>query len=173
MNCIFTCNELHIVVDNNILIDLFELGRLDILFLVSSKVIIPRYIYNEEVQSEIKDLLNDFKYTLEDITMEEGLDLYNKLTNDSLFKRLSKSDKLAISIAHENLYFCTSNDGLIRKACTTYNVKLTGILGLLGRAYKLRIIDKSTTVNLARSLENTSCYIKTSIIEEFILDYLQ
>ena len=44
MSCIFTCNELILVVDNNVLIDLYELGRLDILFMVSTKVIIPSYI---------------------------------------------------------------------------------------------------------------------------------
>lgn len=173
MSCIFTCNELILVVDNNVLIDLYELGRLDILFMVSTKVIIPRYIYEEEVQIEIKELIKNNNYILEDITREEGLYLFNELTNDTKFKKLSIGDRIAISIAHENIYFCTSNDGLVRKACATYKVKISGTLGIIGRAYLKGFIDKPTAIQLSRDLESTSCFMKKTLIDDFISDKLQ
>jgi len=158
------------VVDNNILVDLYELRRLDILFASFDEVSIPRLIYDEELPELIKTEIAAYKFTLSDIDSEGGYSIYYDLTEDYRFRNLSTHDKLSISIAKQNDYYCNSNDGLVRKACDFFDVKYLGILGLLKRAYEKNVITLDEVNYLANSLSSdaTSCYIKKSVVKEFL-----
>lgn len=108
---------LSVVVDNNILIDLFELNRLDILFETFETIVIPRIIYDDEIMDNIKSRLDDHHFVLADIETETGMTLYGQLSQNIKYKNLSRQDKFAISLSKEYEYYCNSNDGLVRKAC--------------------------------------------------------
>lgn len=54
MKDIYTSDEISAVIDNNVIVDLFELGRIDILFGVFIRVIIPKIIYENEIQEKAK-----------------------------------------------------------------------------------------------------------------------
>lgn len=158
------------VVDNNILVDLYELGRLDVLFSTFDVISIPKLIYDEELPEAIKEEIIKYEYILSNIESEEGYSIYYKLTENYCFRNLSTQDKLAISIAKQNDYYCNSNDGLVRKACDYFDVRYLGILGLLRKAYEKGIIAMEEIIDLVKKLsgENTSCYIKKSIVTEFL-----
>lgn len=169
MNDIYHLNSISVVVDNNILVDLFELGCMKLLFSVFDAVTIPKVIYDDEITLEIRELLNDFEFTLGSINTSIGLETYGILVNDNEYKRLSKCDRFAISIAKENSYYCNSNDKPVRKACERLGVKFTGVLGILGRAYTKKFITRMQLIAFLDDLmsDRTSCYIDISLVEQF------
>ena len=172
MNNTKNSNIISVVVDNNILVDLYELKRIDLLFQVFDVVAIPKVIHEMEVIKEVNREINKFDYIVADLEEDIGYLTYYELTNDTRFKRLSDPDKKAISIAKHYKYYCNSNDGLVRKACSEYEVEYIGILGVLERAYNLEYITKdelNKLCNLLKSQE-TSCYISGKLIDDFLID---
>ena len=169
MRDIYSSNELSVVVDNNILVDLYELESLHLLFEIFHTVMIPRILYDNEVQQVVKNELKSFSFKLGAISTEIGYQTYQTLLSNEQFRRLSRYDKFAISIAKENMCYCNSNDLPVRKACEQLDVLCTGILGVLGRAYKMEKITKTNLQNLLDKLisDETSCYIKSELIKEF------
>ena len=169
MKDIYHSNNISVVVDNNILVDLFELNQLDLLFQVFDQVYIPQIIYMREVPQPIKNDLTRFPFTMGILSTEVGQDTYAALLNDPVFKRLSMMDRMAIAIAKENLFYCNSNDLLVRKACEKYSVHIIGILGIVGRAYIQKLIDKDTLLFLLDELtsDHTTCYIDIKYIVAF------
>lgn len=162
--------KLSAVIDNNILVDLFELGEIPLLFQIFDKVIIPFNVLNHEVAADVKALLTKHPYIVGHIYTEEGLTTYQRLTTETEFRNLSDHDRLTIAIAKEVDYYCGSNDKPVRKACDKLNVKCTGILGVLGRAYFQNVITEAELdkhLLFLASAEST-CFIKDEIIEEFI-----
>ena len=169
MNDIYHSSSLSAGVDNNILVDLYELNCIHLLFLIFDVVIIPNVIYEDETTSEIKDILKAYPFELGSLDTEIGLDTYATLLRDESFKRLSRYDRFAIAISKENHYFCNSNDKLVRKACEYLEVKYTGILGILGRAFKKDYITKVELESYLDDLisDKTSCYIDLKIVDQF------
>ena len=174
MREIFQSSNISVVVDNNILIDLFELRRLDLLFKVFVNVVIPEKIYNEEVSQDIIECLQQHTYILGNFLTERGLNTLSILMNDDKFKRLSDNDKYAIAFASENYYFCNSNDKPVRNACEALNIKHTGTLGVLGRAYYQSLLTKDELFSLLDQLisDSTTCYISLKMVEQFKLEIL-
>lgn len=169
MKDIYHSDEISVVVDNNVLVDLYEIDCLHLLFSVFDHIVIPQVIFSDELPEAIRTLLDTYTYKLGFIETELGLETYGLLVNDSEFRKLSKYDCFAISIARENYYYCNSNDKPVRNACMKLNVKYTGVLGVLGRAY---IKDKITKVELVKlldllSTDATSCYIDLHLIKLF------
>jgi hypothetical protein len=77
------------VVDNNILVDLYELKRLDILYASFDEVSIPRLIYDEELPELIKTEIAAYKFILSDIDSEGGYSIYYDLTEDYRFRNFT------------------------------------------------------------------------------------
>jgi predicted nucleic acid-binding protein len=169
MNDIYHSSDVSVVVDNNILIDLHELGELRLLFLVFAVVIIPSEIYKNEVSIDMKEELNSYPFQLGMIQTSKGMETYGKLVNNKAYKGLSSYDRWAIAIAGENDYYCNSNDQLIRKACVDFGIKVTGILGVLGMAYRMNLIKEQELLLFLDELvsDRTSCFIDKRIVEEF------
>ncbi len=170
MNSTKNSNKNSAVVDNNILVDLFELKRLDILFKVFDKVIIPRVIYDMEIIKEVLEELDKFEYEISDLENGIGYTTYYELTNSKKFNKLSNPDKMAISIAKQYTFYCNSNDGLVRKACGELEIKYIGILGVLGKAYETNYITIDELMKLCNLLgsNETTCYISKSLIDDFL-----
>jgi len=160
------------VVDNNILVDLYELNRIDILFEVFEVVIIPKVIHEMEILEEVIKVIDKFYYEVVDLEKGLGYITYYELTNNKRFKRLSDPDKKAIAIAKHHKYYCNSNDGLVRKACREYEVDYIGILGVLEKAYEINYITKDELTKLCDLLKSgeTSCYISSKLIDDFLID---
>ncbi|MBU0997442.1 MAG: hypothetical protein KKE16_05280 [Firmicutes bacterium] len=167
---IFESLEISAVVDNNILQDLYELNRIDILFNVFDMVIIPRIIYEEEVTEEVKQSLTIHTFVLGDIVTEIGFELYRTLSSNVEYRGLSRRDRFALSISLETDYYCSSNDGLIRKACETHDIRYTGILGVLQAAFQKKYLNENEVKHLVHQLQSidTTCYISRKICEEFL-----
>lgn len=165
--------DFSVVVDNNILIDLFELNRLDMLFETFETVVIPRIIYDDEIMNNVKSRLVDHNFILADIETETGMMLYGQLSQNVKYKNLSRQDKFAISLSKEYEYYCNSNDGLVRKACEEYNVNCLGILGIFEVAYSKKITDLGEITELCDKLlsDDTSCYISKKIVTKFLLAF--
>lgn len=169
MNDIYHSSNVSAVVDNNILVDLYELNCIHLLFLIFDIVIIPNVIYEDEITSEIKAILEAYPFELGSIDTESGLDTYAILVRNESFRRLSRYDRFAIAISKENHYFCNSNDKLVRKACEYFEVKYTGILGILGRSFMKGYISKIELESYLKDLisDKTSCYIDLKIVDQF------
>lgn len=165
-----TSHEEAAVVDANVLIDLFELDRLDLLFISFDVVCIPQIIYDKELQGTIKERIREHTFKVSNIDSEEGHATYLRLTVDRDYRNLSDHDKVAISIAKQYEYYCNSNDGLVRKACDLVGVRCLGTLGLLEKAWDKKAITTEELVHLVNELagDNTSCYIKKTIIKGFL-----
>lgn len=169
MKDIYHSDNLSVVVDNNVLVDLFEIDSLNLLFEVFDQVIIPRIIYDAELPSEVQNALNQFDFQLGVIETTIGLETYGVLSNNVEFRKLSKYDRFAISIAKENCYYCNSNDKPVRIACEKLNVKYTGVLGVIGRAHirnKITFEQFDALIKLLTS-DETSCYIDLKVIGQF------
>ncbi len=175
MNDIYHSSDVSAVVDNNILIDLDQLGFLGLLFLVFSQVVIPKEIYGKEVSLDIKEKLQGYSYKISNIMTAQGLDTYAFLVSEKAYRRLSTQDRFAISIAQEIGYYCNSNDQLVRKACEQLAVKFTGILGVLGRAFCMDYLTLDQLNSLLDDLvsERTSCYIKPEVVKQFRTDIVK
>lgn len=57
MNDFYHSSNVSVVVDNNVIIDLFELKQIPLLFEICEFVIIPKIIYDNEIPSEVKIVL--------------------------------------------------------------------------------------------------------------------
>jgi len=170
MSSMSTSKRISAVVDNNILMDLWELDRLDLLFNTFENIVIPEIIYTYELLDEIKTEIIKFDHFLVSIDSVTGYEMYMKLTENKKYKNLSKSDKIAVSCAKQEAVFCTSNDALVRKACDEYEIECLGILGVLKRAYEIQIINNSELKSLCGNLLDTSCFITKKVIESFLSD---
>lgn len=169
---IYHSNDISVVVDNNILVDLYELNSLYLLFELFHTVTIPTVIYEDEMFADIKLELNRFIFQQGQIHTEIGLETYAFLVNQKDYQRLSYYDRHAIAIAKETDFYCNSNDKLVRKACEKLKVKFTGILGILGRAYIKGKIDVVTLYELLKKLasDDTSCFIDLKTLEAFKIE---
>lgn len=169
MKSIYLSNDISVVVDNNVLIDLDEIGRLDLLFRLFNPVIIPNEVYKSEIYDALKEKLQEYPFILGNIETEIGYQAFSVLTNDPRFRQLSTYDRITIAIAKENCYYCNSNDLPIRKACDYLGVQYIGILGILGRACIKSTLTFDQVHELAQRLlsEATTCYIKPNIVKEF------
>ena len=171
MKDIYKLDNLSVVIDNNVLCDLYELGCLNNLFEVFDKIIIPQVIYDKELLYDIEKKLESYKdkFSLGIINTQEGLNTYGLLVNNPKYSGLSFCDKHAISIAKERHVYLSSNDGVIRKACQELGIKYTGVLGILGRIYYKNKISKSLLIKKIYLLKSnqTTCYISSQVIKEF------
>lgn len=77
-----TLPEESVVVDTNIIIDLYELGRLDLLFNTFDVVSIPKLIYDQELEEIIKVEIESYSFKLSNIDSEVGHSIYQALTED-------------------------------------------------------------------------------------------
>ena len=170
MTCLKQYYKASVIVDNNILIDFYELDRLGLLFDVFSKVGIPKLIHDKEIEENVIEILKNYQYELYNVESETSYEAYAALTSNKRFKRLSECDKLVISIAKQFDYYCTSNDGLVRKACKELNVKNIGTLGVIGCAYAINLIEKEEFLKIIGLLlsDSTSCHLKPEIVTSFL-----
>ena len=159
-----------VVVDNNVLQDFAELGRMDLLFRVFKTINIPKILFHDEVEEFVKVQLKDFDYKFLNIDQEISREVFFQLTNIKKYRRLSSYDKQVI--ARAGLYDCDagSNDGLVRRACEEFRIKYTGSLGIIGCTFQKGFIDKSEFIQLIGKIrsDETSCYIKDSTIKAFL-----
>ncbi len=158
------------VVDNNIICDLYELGRLDLLFKVFDEVCFSKYMFETEVPKAILKELENYDFELAVLSDENGYVTYSKLVNEKKYKNLSTQDKLVISIAKQYSYYCNSNDGPVRKACKDLDIRCMGILGVIELAYTKGWITLNELNVMCEELmsDRTSYYIKKSIMDEFL-----
>ncbi|HKM29024.1 MAG TPA: hypothetical protein VJY37_05015 [Anaerovoracaceae bacterium] len=158
------------VVDNNVLVDLFEIGRLDLLFKVFKSVEIPQTVYEEEVTESVKSKIAQEQFLLSSVKTIEGYELLRTLLGHRSYKRLSTFDRIIIAIARQDKCLCSSNDGLLRKACVEYNIECTGTLGILGAAYENELITDSEFVKLVKLLysDSTSCFLAQKTLNDFV-----
>ncbi|MBI9013188.1 MAG: hypothetical protein JEZ08_13225 [Clostridiales bacterium] len=161
------------IIDNNILIDFFEIGQLDLLFEVFDHVGIPKIIYDREIDEIIKEALKHYRFDINIMTTVEALETYAKLTSEQKFKRLSDCDKIAVSISKEFNCYCSSNDGPIRKACQILSIDNVGSLGIIGCAFENDLINQQDFILLVGKLlsDETSCYIRKNIVSDFLANY--
>lgn len=65
-----------VIVDNNVLIDFYELDRLGLLFDVFSKVGIPKLIHDKEIEENVIDILDKYQYELYNMETETAYNAY-------------------------------------------------------------------------------------------------
>ena len=177
MKDIYRLDNLKIVVDNNVLQDLYELSCISLLFEVAEVVLIPRDIFKEALP-EVKEVLLNYSYKLCDIEDRKGYDILAILYQNQKYKKLSHSDRVCVSIAGEQYMFCGSNDKPVRNACLELGIKHTGTLGILGNAFYHKIISKKQLQSIFEVLKSnqTTSYISKDLIEDYlnqILDNLE
>ena len=86
---IYHSNDISVVVDNNILVDLYELSALYLLFELFQTVTIPTVIYEDEMIVDIKLELNRFKFQKGEFRTQIGHETYAYLVNQKEYRRLS------------------------------------------------------------------------------------
>ena len=134
MSELFHSNDVSVVMDSSVIFDLHVLGCLEVIFKIFQVVGIPRVLYNDEIDPIVCEVIDADRCKIMDIKNKSGMDLYQTLVNDLKYRSLSRCDRFAIAIAKESMYFCTSNDKVIRRVCDEFGVRCTGVLGVLGRS---------------------------------------
>ena len=143
-----------IVVDNNVLQDFAELGRMDLLFRVFNSVGIPKTIYNNEIEDFVKEILSEYDYVSCTMNSDVSYDIFSRLTNKPSYRRLTSYDKQLIAIAGQNECYAGSNDGAVRKACEEFGIRYTGTLGVIGCTFQKGFIAKSELMRLIGNFQS-------------------
>jgi predicted nucleic acid-binding protein len=150
------------IVDTNVIIDLSEIGNLELLNEVFSSVNIPEAIVRHELQAID---LSTLSYAAVSISSTEGYEFFTTLGLD--YPMLSEYDRTLLTIARENGLLCVTNERPMRKVCAAYNVAYTGILGVLGCACRTNVIPIHHLADLLDKLEESSCYLATDLLIGF------
>ena len=90
-----------VIVDNNVLIDFYELDIPGLLFDVFSKAGVPKLIHDKEIEENVIDILDKYQYELYNMETETAYNAYAVLTTNKRFRRLSECEKLAVSIVKQ------------------------------------------------------------------------
>lgn len=152
------------VIDNNIICDFSELGRLDILNSVFSKILIPESIIQKEV-IQFRDSLNSLEYSKVSIESFEAYEFMAKILVQH--GGLTDCDAEVVTIAYEKYVLCTSNEKRIMTTCKENNIKYTGTLGILCCAYEYSVISYEVLMDLVNKLDNEcSCFISQKVLNE-------
>jgi predicted nucleic acid-binding protein len=159
------------VMDNNILNDFYELGRMDLLTKVSSKVYIPESIISNETPDDIRTVLQQVEYETAALHTEEGYALMYQLLTE--WTGLSEYDAELIAIARQDMILCTSNEKRIMNACESCGIEYTGTLGILCCAYEWKIIDQSELKHLVDKLfsEECNCHLHPRLKQQIYEQY--
>lgn len=81
MSDIYHSSKISVVVDNNILVDLYELGCIPLLFSLFESITISKVIFDYEITNEIKVILHHFHFKMGNLDTEIGLETYRILVN--------------------------------------------------------------------------------------------
>lgn len=156
------------VLDNNVLTDLIEIRRLNLLNDVFRETHIPHSILQEEVLERQVHKLSEVCYSPVSIQTSQG---YNHMVEFSRLKpKLSMFDCEVIAIARENNWICVSNEKRIVKLCEMFGIETSGTLGIIGAAYLNGIISMEELGKLTGELfsDRCSCYIGKRTQTEFL-----
>lgn len=163
-----------VIVDANVLFDLYEVHGLYILNKIFSEVCIPVEVISELLDDEqFKEIHKNIRYRKVVIEKAEGYNLYARLSREQ--KELSAADKHLVCNAFEKGLLCVSNDSQVRKACQKYNIKVIRTLGVLGCARTTGVMsqeDLQRMFNLLLSPESSSFLtVSHPDIKRFALDF--
>jgi predicted nucleic acid-binding protein len=142
-------------VDNNVLNDLAELGRIDLLEKVFEEIQIPSSILQDETLDFVKKQLLKIKYYETSISTEDGLTLLGELLTN--WTGLSDYDAEIISIAKQNMVLCSSNEKRIMNACDFYGIEFCGTVGILCCAFEFEIVTSDDLYDLLEKLFSDEC----------------
>jgi predicted nucleic acid-binding protein len=159
------------LIDNNILNDFYELGRMDLISRVFSQVYIPESIISDETPDYIRTVLQQMEHKTTTLHTEEGFGFMYQLLTE--WAGLSDYDAELIAIAKQDMILCTSNEKRIMNACESYGIEYTGTLGILCCAYERKIIDKSELKYLVDKLfsEECSCHLHPKLKKQIYEQY--
>lgn len=157
------------VIDNNIICDLSELGCIELLNKIFTKVLIPKSIVDTEV-IQFKESLDKFKYMEVVIERQDSYEFMFKILSDH--GGLTDCDAEVVAIAYEKYVLCTSNEKRIMTTCKENNIEFTGTLGILCCAYEHSIIDIETLENLINRLQyDCSCFLSKKVLNDVRKNY--
>ncbi|ADU93758.1 hypothetical protein GYMC52_1295 [Geobacillus sp. Y412MC52] len=143
------------VVDNNVLNDFYELGRMDLLTRVFGRVCVPESILLNETPGDIQKALRQIDYETVSLHTEEGYGLMYQLLTE--WTGLSEYDAELIAIAGQDMILCSSNEKRIMNACESYGIEYTGTLGILCCAYEHQLIGREEFKGLIDRLFSDEC----------------
>ncbi|MGM0370524.1 MAG: hypothetical protein ACQEP9_08885 [Bacillota bacterium] len=156
--------------DNNILTDFMELtaaseiNYMVVLNQLFNKVIIPVPILDDE---NIYNNLGSFEYEKGVFETDLGFKIFMELgkSENKMAKKLSKYDRHVIAIAGEVDILAVSNDKPVRELCNSYDIKITGTLGVVCSAYENDLISFKVMVEGLEFLfsEESTCYLSNSL----------
>lgn len=157
------------IIDNNIICDLSELGCIELLNKIFSKVLIPKSIVDTEI-IQFRDSLENIEYREAVIETIEGYSFMSKILTDH--GGLTDCDAEVVTIAYEKYVLCTSNEKRIMTTCKENNIEFTGTLGILCCAYEHSIIDIQTLEMLINKLQyDCSCFLSNKILDKVRNNY--
>ena len=162
-----------VVLDNNILMDLYELELVDLIKEIFKEVYVHTAVWQDEALTVVKDAFAHTELRIVDFSTDTAYKCYSHLTSVYEYRNLSTYDKLTIALAVDRMCIISSNDGLMRKACKMLNIKCIGILGVVRRAYNANVLTKEDVVSCCLKLvsDETTCYISDTIVEEFLKEF--
>ena len=158
------------VLDNNIICDFIELGCIEILNKVFSKILIPESIYEDEIRQLDAQHLLKVEYELTSFSSAAAHCLFHKISNST--KRLSDYDIEVIVIAHEKAVLCTSNEKKIKEICEEYNIEHTGTVGILCCCFEQNILSEAEFSRLIITLfTECTCRLSPKLKEQIFKQY--
>lgn len=72
-----------------------------------------------------------------------------------------------ITTCYEIKTVCLSNDAVVRRACKSHHIQVSGLLGVLKCARTHRLISQDKLRALIHRLADTSCYVSPGLIRKF------
>ena len=142
----------YLIADANILIDLSQAGRLDMIQTLIRQqlveIVMPRCVF-DEISNEVTE--NDI-YELGITLAPTTPDIYVKITRMTE-RGLSRQDKTVLLIAEKKGYAVWTNDRQLGKSCSARGIKVFREFAILKILYEHGLISKDALLDVARCVE--------------------
>ena len=137
--------------DTNIWIDFFEINHPDHPFLLNHKYYLSSAAYDDELipADERRAVLEDYGLLVTDLTDEE-MEQANEFA--AKYKRLSRYDTFALSIAKRRSWVLLTGDRPLRNAALNENVECHGLLWIYDELYRLERISCARSIEALQAL---------------------
>ena len=139
--------------DTNIWIDFYTIKQLELPFRLPYKYIMSEDAIKDELISppDLSSKLISCGLMPIEITIDEFF-LAESYTN--YYKKLSKYDRIALSIAKERNILLLTGDSALRKAALQEKVRFMGTLGIFDELWRQNLIDKNDYMSCLQQLLN-------------------
>lgn len=156
---------MHVVSDADVVIHLSKLGKLSLLESLYSEVAIPEYIKDEILGKDSESIANAIHSYLKvfNVSKDKAIriaNIHNIHPGEAYVKALGEELKSSLFL---------SNERKVRQAAKEEGFKVVGTIGIILRAVRMQLIEKSEASSLLEKMKSPDFRIHPDILQKALL----